>query len=317
MFEPAKTARPSVELYEEYIQDKSRRPIKAGMVKFASKTRKDIYNITAPFIHESGKYMAGRVENRHDELSKVWLFVESNGKWVRSPVAPEFLRFQDPFLTMVGEEIIFGGVQIDTNPMNENQIICWRTLFFRGKSFSDMKLFARGPNGMKDIRVVGLKDGKIAVFTRPQGEVGGRGKIGYITLNSLDELNEDNINRATIYHSHFIDQEWGGVNEVHVLRNGLLGVLGHIARFDEEGNRYYYPMVFAFDPESMTHSSLKIIACRDDFLPSPAKRNDLYNVVFSGGLVRQEDGTAVLYAGVSDATAQWLVIPDPFSEYEV
>jgi len=317
MFEPVKTARPCLDLYEEYTRDKRRRPIKAGKVRFGTRTRKDIYNITAPFVHGSNKYIAGRVENRHDEISRVWLFVESNGKWIKSPDTPEFLRFQDPFLTRVGEEIILGGVQIDTNPLDENQIICWRTLFFRGKNFNEMKLFARGPNGMKDIRIVSLNDGKIAVFTRPQGEIGGRGKIGYVCINSLDELNEKNINRAQIYHSHFVAEEWGGVNEVHVLKNGLLGVLGHIARFDDEGNRHYYPMVFAFDPESMAHSSVKIIACRDDFLSSPAKRGDLYDVVFSGGLIRQGDGTAVLYAGVSDATAQWLVIPDPFDEYEV
>jgi hypothetical protein len=41
------------------------------------------------------------------------------------------------------------------------------------------------------------------------------------------------------------------------------------------------------------------------------------DVVFSGGLVRDvEEGKAVLYAGISDAEAQKIIIDDPFLPYE-
>ncbi|EHL2570675.1 DUF1861 family protein, partial [Listeria monocytogenes] len=46
--------------------------------------------------------------------------------------------------------------------------------------------------------------------------------------------------------------------------------------------------------------------------PSEPKRPDLADVVFSGGLIRNPDGTATLYAGIGDSDAQKLAIPDPF-----
>ncbi|KAF6512426.1 hypothetical protein GS8_725 [Geobacillus stearothermophilus] len=38
--------------------------------------------------------------------------------------------------------------------------------------------------------------------------------------------------------------------------------------------------------------------------------------MFSGGLIRNGDGTADFYAGTSDAEAQKLTIVDPFTKYE-
>ncbi len=169
---------------------------------------------------------------------------------------------------------------------------------------------------MKDIRLVELADKKIGIFTRPQGKIGGRGKIGFTVINTLEELNEEVIERAPLIENQFIDEEWGGVNELHLLKNGKIGVLGHIARFDDEGNRHYYPMVFMFDPVTKKASPLKIIAARKNFEEGEFKRSDLKNVVFSGGLIRREDGYAELYVGVSDAEAHKIVIPDPFIQYE-
>ena len=96
------------------------------------------------------------------------------------------------------------------------------------------KPFFQGPDHMKDLRLVQLKDGSIGVFTRPQGEKGGRGKIGFVRIGTLDDLSLDVIRQAPLLEGQFLDEEWGGCNEIHVLSNGLLGVLGHIARFDEE-----------------------------------------------------------------------------------
>ena len=55
----------------------------------------------------------------------------------------------------------------------------------------------------------------------------------------------------------------------------------------------------------------KIIAIRKNFKPGEAKRADLEDVVFSGGLVLNGD-KAVLYAGISDAEAQLIEIDNPF-----
>lgn len=169
---------------------------------------------------------------------------------------------------------------------------------------------------MKDLRLIELKDGTVGILTRPQGQKGGKGKIGWITISSLDELSVDIINNAPLLENQFIDEEWGGANEPHLLTNGLVGILGHIASFDDKGNRHYYPMVFALNPETSAFSKMKLIATRNQFLPGPSKRPDLVDVVFSGGLIRKSDGSADLYAGISDAEAQKITIMDPFLSYE-
>jgi hypothetical protein len=40
------------------------------------------------------------------------------------------------------------------------------------------------------------------------------------------------------------------------------------------------------------------------------------DVVFSGGIVRNGGGAAHLYAGISDAAAAMVELPDPFARYE-
>jgi hypothetical protein len=144
----------------------------------------------------------------------------------------------------------------------------------------------------------------------------GRGKIGFTIIDAFEEFNEDIISRADIIEGQFTEGEWGGANELHLLKNGLIGVLGHIACFDKDMIRHYYSITFSFNPETKEVSPMKIIAARSDFVPGDAKRPDLANVVFSGGIIRKRDESAELYVGVSDAEAHRLIIPDPFREYE-
>ena len=81
--------------------------------------------------------------------------------------------------------------------------------------------------------------------------------------------------------------------------------------FDEENNRHYYAMAFELDLTNFAMKNAKIIAERKDFAAGPAKRPDLVDVVFSGGIV-MKDQKAVIYAGISDAGAQKLEIENPF-----
>ncbi|NUK29870.1 DUF1861 family protein [Parageobacillus sp. VR-IP] len=275
---------------------------------------RDVYNISAPFEDEGELVIAGRVEPRDSEHSEVYFFVNRNGEWIPREGAPVF-QLQDPFFTKIGGELIFGGVQTFSNPTMESSL-GWRTVFYRGKRIADLKEFAKGPDGMKDVRLIELKDGSIGVLTRPQGEKGGRGKIGFIRIPSLDDFTCEVMENAPLLEGQFIDEEWGGANEPHLLSNGLIGVLGHIACFDEEGHRHYYPMVFVLNPDTMEFSDIELIATRSHFLEGVSKRPDLADVVFSGGLVRKGDGTADLYAGVGDAEAQKITIMDPFVKYE-
>jgi len=301
-----------LKLVEEYRKQARAAP-GAEKIRFEGVGERDVYNITAPFSADGRTVIAGRVERRDSEESEVWFFVPEGDRWVPLAGAPVF-RLQDPFVTRIGGELIFGGVETFPNPAQPHGI-GWRTVMYRGAGLAGLEPFFVGPDQMKDLRLVEQRNGGIGVFTRPQGAKGGRGKIGYVRLPSLRDLTLSAVEEAPLL-DQFRDEEWGGCNEIHVLSNGKLGVLGHIARFDEEGNRHYYPMAFALDPDTGRYSKMKILAERSDFLPGPAKRADLTGVVFSGGLVRLGDGTAELYAGIGDAEAQKLRIPDPFAEYE-
>ena len=250
------------------------------------------------------------MESRDSEHAEVVFFAEREGTWLPLEGAP-VLELQDPFHTRIGGELVVGGVEIYPHPEKENALL-WRTVFYRGQDVRSLKPFFRGPDGMKDLRLIELADGDIGVFTRPQGEKGGRGKIGYTRVKSLDELTLAAIDDAPLLQGQFAEGEWGGANEAHRLVDGRVGVLGHVASFDEAGDRHYYPMAFVFDPSDESFTAMKLIAERSRFLPGPSKRPDLQDVVFSGGLVRREDGSAVLYAGISDADAQRIVIADPF-----
>ena len=302
------------ELVEAYrTKENKPQPAQAEKLLFDGVEGRDVYNISAPFEDEGELVIAGRVENRDSEVSEIHFFVRREERWTPRDGAPIF-ALQDPFLTRISGELVFGGVETFPHPSEEGKV-SWRTVFYKGPSLANLEQFFRGPDQMKDLRLVELSDGTIGVFTRPQGEKGGRGKIGFARVNALSELTVEAVLEAPLL-EQFRDEEWGGCNEIHVLSNGKLGVLGHIARFDEQGDRHYYPMVFVYDPANGTYSDMEIIAERADFLEGPSKRPDLADVVFSGGLVRGEGGKAELYTGVSDAEAQKLKIDDPFAGYE-
>ena len=306
---------PCAQLIARYEQEKTVR--NARPLHFLGVEGYDVYNITPDFVWEGRHYIAGRVEKRDTEMSCVRFFEKTQQEDTYATVLPEmtFKDFQDPFVAVIGGELVLGGVQVICDPLCYGKIFSWHTVFYRGKTLESLKLFAEGPSHMKDIRLVELADGRVGVFTRPQGVLGGLGKIGYLTLNSLDEVNEDNLLRAKIFDSHFLPEEWGGANEIHLLKNGKLGVVGHIAFRDAEKRALHYQsMAFVFDPETMEHTPLRLLARREDlYQGDECKRPDLHDVLFTGGLVRHGDGTATLYTGVSDCLAYRAEIDDPFA----
>ncbi len=289
-------------------------PLSADKLLFRGVGDRDVYNIAAPFTFGGQTLVAGRGESRDTELSEIFFFQETEDGWLPVPGAPVFQRLQDPCFTFVNDELVLGGVNFPVAlPSGEN---IWCMVFYRGKTLASLEPFLTGPDKMKDIRMKQLPDGRIAVLTRPQGEKGGRGTIGFMTANRLEDITAESIEAAPLFTNHFLPLEWGGANEAHILENGKLGVLGHIAYFDNRGHRHYYPMVFCVDPATGKATPPRIIAQRKDFPEGPAKRADLADVIFSGGLHRHRDGTATLYAGLSDAEAGRVVIPDPFAAFE-
>ncbi len=282
---------------------------RTGKLTFARVDGLDVYNISAPFRVGGRTVIAGRVEARDSEHSTAIFFEEADGIWHPIDVAPRF-ALQDPFVTFIGGELVFGGVEVRFG-VGEPE---WWTVFYRGNDLFDLNPFFAGPLGMKDIRLCELADGRVAVFTRPRGAKGGRGTIGYTEAASLDALSVEAIDAAPMLEGMFHPLDWGGVNEAHLLANGEIGLIAHIAYFEDDtiySARHYYAVSFVFDPASREWRDLRILAGRDQFGPGEAKRPDLTDVVFSSGIERIGAVTR-LYAGTSDAEAHWVEIVYPF-----
>ncbi len=274
-----------------------------------------IYNPTKPIEKNGKKFMLGRVEPINSFNSRAIFFVEDNGKWKIFP-HPIF-KLEDPFyIENIQGFHILGGVKTSLKSKDE---IAFKTVFYRYKTCAQelvengqlKKPFAESPWGMKDIRLIELSNGKIGVFTRPRGGKAGLGKIAYIEISSLDDL-EKEIPRANIIEHLFNEGEWGGANELFLLPNGKIGVLGHIAHF--EGKlRHYYALSFIFDPVDFQVFNVEILATAEQFPNVQVKNDMLGGILFSGGMVRKQDGNAELYVGVGDTQAGFINIADPFA----
>ncbi len=278
---------------------------------------RDVYNITAPFKDGGDVILAGRVEGRETERSNVLFFRRQDDVWTPHPDYPVY-ELQDPFYTRINGELIFGGVAVIADPLEPERIVSWETRFYRGSDVRSLRPFLTGPARMKDVRLIELASGEIGVFSRPGGLLGGGpgSVIGFAKAGSLEEVSTELIADAQPFYEQFSPLEWGGANEAHLLSNGWIGVLGHVAEFDG-GDRRYRAMTFAVDPASGEATRMKIIATRGSFPLGETKRPDLQDVVFSGGLVRKAGGFADLYVGASDAEAYRIEIEDPFLEYEL
>lgn len=293
-----------------------------------------VYN-PAPVEIDGILHIWARVEERADEKkSAVMLFGEGkNGEWAPVEGAPVFKGLQDPFYCgIIDGDHVFGGVQIYEGEGTSH--LEYRTVFYRyTKSYTELvdphggtvAPFAVGPKQMKDIRLIQRENGRIGVFTRPQGgdQFGGRGKIGYIEIESLDELEEalawydEKKNPKTLIKGLFIDgsmgeEEWGGANQLFLLPGGKIGVLGHIAGFNGDGKKDYYPITFVFDPETKAVSHVQIIATAVQFPSVEAKKGDLGSILFSGGLVRSDEAHCWVYVGIGDSKGGRIRIEDPF-----
>ncbi len=286
-------------------------------LRFSGVSEHDVYNISAPFRIGNVTVIAGRVEAREAWAdSHIVFFEEEKGVWVPANGAPT-LRLEDGFATHIEDETVFGGVEVYPNPTaTDSHGIGYRTVFYRGRAFPSLQKFDTGPDMMKDIRLAPLANGRIGVCTRPQGGQHERGKIGYIELQRLEDMNAQNILGAKIIENQFAPEEWGGANELHPLQDGRIGVIGHIAYQDAPGGKHYYAMSFVYNPETHSASPIEIIATRKNFPVGDEKTPGLADVIFPGGLVRHGDGTATLYAGLSDAEAGSIMLPDPFTKRE-
>lgn len=306
------------------------------------------YNITEPIVINGERLIFARLESKGDtieceENSRVVVLKETeNNKWelADSPV----FQLQDPFYCgIIDGEHVFGGVRVQREKdENGADVLGYRTVFYKFKdSIKDAEVFMTGPDRMKDIRLKQDESGVIHIMSRPQGDVGGKGKIAYHDSENMAEVAEyfeaigskseegKQMLAAEIIPELCGDDEWVGANELHSLPDGCIGVLCHIAhsvpdpgrRLDKNNRplelKSYYSAAFIYDPKARKIvQPLEIISTADDFPPVAPKKTDLLSVQFSGGLVRDGKGSAKLYAGIGDVTAGVVTIPDPFWQYE-
>lgn len=297
--------RQSIEsLLKEFNQKKQ--PSHANTLKFIGVNGYDIYNPSAPFFYKNKDLFIARVEKRDNEESKA-VYFEKHGQVYVKRSNLKALDIQDPCITIIDGEYVVGGTYV----YHEEGKTFWYTKFYKGKDLNDLKPVLDAPQGMKDVRMIQLNDGRIAVFTRPQGVKGGRGEIGFGIANHFSDISTAFIDDIGLL-EQFIESEWGGANHLTILDEYTIGVLGHIANFSEENIRHYYAMTFKIDIRTGIPSPMKIIAKRDNFNPGPSKRPDLVDVLFSGALVKKNKNVYQLYVGVSDAEIQTIDVEDPF-----
>jgi hypothetical protein len=317
--------------YTELLKYNQRKRPMGEILNFESVDGLDVYN-GFPFEIDGKEYFVGRVEspNKEDDSKSRFFRENRDGDYILDETAPQF-DLQDPFITRVGDEIILGGVKIYP-PSKKSKWLEYKTLFYKGNNIKELKLFAEGPDGMKDIRLIELPDeNAIGVFTRPEIKIKENGstryikEIGFTKIHSPDELNGSNIKAAESI-IKFAKDDFGGVNEAYLLENGEIGVLGHIAYVERRGiayysdKKHYYATAFKFNPETYQISDLKIIATRANFPDGQTKElsgrdpNFLKDVIYPTGIRNIGDGTAILYAGLSDKEAGKVEIPYPFEE---
>ncbi len=306
--------------------------IVAEKLHFTGIEGKTGYNPSAVFKlgkgAEATPTIAVRVESKDSEDdSKIVFFQRQGADWHPGVDLSRELALQDPYVTKIDGQHIVGGVRVTRKPGGGHE---WDQAFYR--STDGLKTFEKeidnhgnqvlkpvfvGPKGMKDVRPRQLRDGRIAVFSRPQGDLakslgapGPHGSVGFTIFNSLAEMTADGVAQAPLLKVQFPADQWWGVNDFRELDDGTLQVFGHVARRDAApapgagDPRDYYMLQFHLDPKSGQVSQMKIIAERADFGPlGESKRPELVNVSFTGGL-----GGGVISAGAGDAEAYLLKI---------
>lgn len=282
----------------------------------------DVYNPSIPFTLNNKTYIAGRVEKRCEEFSKVKLFEQKDGYYQLVETAD--LTLQDPFVTLIDDEVILGGVNVTWGNGKDIETT-WKTDFYKVKSPKEFTYITSGPAHMKDVRIVQLPNKKIAIFSRPQGaEIWEKyraiARIGFAIVDSLNDVTPETIKNAPYLEGQFKDDEWGGSNQAIILKNGLIGVIGHKSyrTYNEKNEQmlHYYGMAFVINPETKEFSNPEIIISNDCFPKVEPKRPDLTDVTFTSGIIRNNDNTATIYTGLSDSHVGKAIIIDPFTKYE-
>ncbi len=280
----------------------------------------DVYNCSIPFTWEGREYIFGRVERR-EEWARSWVrLFEKSGKDTYALVPGSMIyQLEDPFIQMIHGELVLGGTSVEKESGN---VKTYRGYFYRGKKLDDLVYFTTGPDRMKDIRLVELRDGRIGVFSRARGrkieEMYGAGAVvGFAVIDDLNQLTAEVVENAPVIGNLFGRGEWGGCNQCYLLNDGRVGVIGHKcyeeARAEQGTQLIYMNVSFIFDPETHQATEPQILATRGSYPVAAAKKPKLLDCAFTSGIVLRADGKVDLYSGVGDTHEGRVVIDNPFA----
>lgn len=278
----------------------------------------DVYNPSIPFRIGGEEYMFGRVEKRQLWASSVTrLFIKTgDDEWTLHKYAQSY-PLEDPFIALIKGELILGGTHVKKYAGVAAGYSCY---FYRGLPDAPL-YFTSGPDGMKDIRLLDMKNGKIGVFSRPRRafDTGEHSQVGFVLIDDISELVPDVVENAPYIKGLFGVGEWGGANQAYLLESGKVGVIGHTAfsqkRRDGITYQVYCTTAFVIDPLTRELLDNKLIATAACYPDCPPKRPQLADCVFTSGIVRRPDGRCDLYGGVRDTFSGRVVIDYPFEGF--
>ncbi|HPF87504.1 MAG TPA: DUF1861 family protein [Candidatus Limiplasma sp.] len=308
--------------HERKVQfDREYKPIEVALLTFHGVPGFDVYNCSIPFFWEGSQYIYGRIERR-SEWSRSWVRLFARTGQDDYTLVPDSMIYQleDPFISVINKELILGGTHVRFSGGKVETVYSY---FYRGKNLEDMLYFTTGPENMKDVRVVQLKDG-VGVFSRPRSadvekQYGSASVVGFVKLRDIGEMTAGRIASAPVIPDMFADGEWGGCNQCYLLDSGLIGIIGHKSYTHyslQNGKQAVYTNVsFVYDPASNRIVDEKIIATRSSYPQGPAKIPELKDCAFTSGIVMRPDGRADLYSGLSDTIEGRTVIEYPFTGF--
>ena len=281
----------------------------------------DAYNPSIPFAWNDREYIFCRIEKRTDwARSWVRLFERvGTDEWSLVPGGMSY-QLEDPFVSVIHGELVLGGTHVR---YSAGKIQSFCGYFYRGTDLSDLRYFTSGPDNMKDIRLVGLPDGRIGVFSRPRGadirqRFGSHSQIGFTIISGLNELTAEVIQDAAYIPGLFGKGEWGGCNQAYLLDDGKIGIIGHMgfAQNHEDGTelQVYSNVSFVFDQARNQAEDLAIIGTRSCYPEGPSKYPHLRDCCFTAGVVPRNDRRVDLYSGIGDCEIGRILIDDPFSD---
>lgn len=313
---------------ELFEKERGRHVYESAALAFEGVEGFTVYNCSIPFQWGGQEYIYGRVEKR-EQWARSWVRLFKKTGPDRYALVPGHMIYQleDPYIALVQGEMVLGGTHVRKRSGEIDTVFGY---FYRGTDLDDLDYFTTGPQGMKDIRLVDLQDGRIGVFSRPRGEAvrrqyGSASMIGFAVIHSLDELTAEVIEGARPIAGIFGPDEWGGCNQAYLLENGKVGVIGHQSFTQPQGGgpgcagerlpdlAVYVNIAFEFDPETFAVAGRKVIGTRGCYPEGEPKLPALKDCTFTSGIVLRGDGKADLYGGMGDAGEGRIVIDYPFS----